>query len=74
MSYVFKFVKTPVGQLKLIASENGLAAILWENDNPRRVRAFDALEDNSDAILLDVERQLNEYFAGKREKFSVPLD
>lgn len=74
MSYVFKFVKTPVGLLKLIASENGLAAILWENDNPRRVRAFDAQEDNDDAILLDVEQQLNEYFAGKREKFSVPLD
>ena len=38
MTYFYKTMKSPVGELKLVASDKGLAAILWENDNPRRVR------------------------------------
>ena len=37
-TYVAKTIRSPVGALRLIASNDGLAAILWENDNPRRVR------------------------------------
>jgi methylated-DNA-[protein]-cysteine S-methyltransferase len=74
MNYVFKFVQTPVGRLKLVASENGLSAILWENDDPRRVRSFNAQENDHDSILCETERQLGEYFEGKRETFSIPLD
>jgi methylated-DNA-[protein]-cysteine S-methyltransferase len=37
MSLSYKFVDSPVGQLKLVASSKGLVAILWEDD-PRRVR------------------------------------
>ena len=29
---------SPIGVLKLVASSSGLAAVLWENDNPKRVR------------------------------------
>ena len=31
-------VDSPVGRLTLVATDDGLAAILWENDRPRRVR------------------------------------
>ena len=31
-------------------------------------------EDTSNPILLETEKQLNEYFAGKRRSFSVTLD
>jgi hypothetical protein len=37
----YKFMNSPVGVLKLVASEKGLVAVLWENDNPRRVRLGD---------------------------------
>jgi methylated-DNA-[protein]-cysteine S-methyltransferase len=74
MSYVHKTVNTPVGNLKLIASENGLAAILWENDKPTRVRLDRGVEDESNPVLLKAEKQLLEYFSGKRQTFSVPLD
>jgi methylated-DNA-[protein]-cysteine S-methyltransferase len=74
MSLAYKYVASPVGKLKLVASETGLIAILWENDNPRRVRLTDLVEDNNQGILVETERQLNEYFAGKRDKFSIPLD
>jgi methylated-DNA-[protein]-cysteine S-methyltransferase len=69
-----KFVNSPVGKLKLVASDNGLAAILWENDDPGRVRLGKSTRDDNQKILLQTERQLNEYFSGKRQSFSLPLD
>ena len=57
-----------------MASDKGLAAILWENDDPRRVRLGPTTEDKTHPILLESEKQLNEYFAGKRKSFSLRLD
>ncbi len=74
MSYVYKSIKTPVGELKLIGSDKGLAAILWENDRPERVKARAIHEDQNHPVLLETERQLKEYFNHKRQKFSLKLD
>ena len=37
MSLAYKMIESPVGKLKLVASDKGLVAILWEKDKPRRV-------------------------------------
>jgi methylated-DNA-[protein]-cysteine S-methyltransferase len=74
MNYVYKKMKSPVGELTLVASEKGVAAILWEKDKPTRVRLHPLVEDPGHPILKDVERQLNDYFAGKRPTFSLTLD
>lgn len=67
-------IPSPVGELKLVASDNGITAILWENDRPGRVK-LDALADATDhPVLVETERQIAEYFAGKRSAFTVPLD
>lgn len=73
MAYHSKTIWSPVGELTLVADEGGLAAILWENDKPDRVR-LDALNEKPDhPVLVETERQLNEYFAGARRSFDVPL-
>jgi methylated-DNA-[protein]-cysteine S-methyltransferase len=74
MNYSYKTMKSPVGVLKLVASDNGLAAILWENDDPKRVRLEPVEEDKKQKVLLETERQLSGYFTGKLEKFSLALD
>jgi len=74
MAYAFTTMATPVGQLKLVASDNGLAAILWENDDPKRVRLGELREDAAHPILLQTTRELTEYFTGTRTVFTVPLD
>lgn len=74
MEYFFKEVDSPVGRLKLIASDKGLAAILWENDNPNRVRVRTYTENNTHPVLMETEHQLKEYFEGKRTSFSLALD
>lgn len=73
-TYVCKTMASPVGQLKLIASDAGLAAILWENDDPKRVRLSVVARDDRHPALLQAEQQLNEYFAGTRTLFDLPLD
>ena len=74
MSLSYKFLDSPVGQLKLVASSLGLVAILWENDDPKRVRLGALQQDTSHPILVLTETQLKEYFAGHRTIFSIPLD
>lgn len=71
---VYKIIDSLVGKLKLVASDKGLVAILWENNNPRRVRLGKLAEDEKHPILLETESQLGEYFRGKRKSFSLPLD
>src|SRR5438477_12369464 len=73
-TYSYKTMKSPVGRLKLVASELGLAAILWENDDPKRVRLAPLVEDKNHPVLRETERQLNDYFAGKLKKFSMKFD
>jgi methylated-DNA-[protein]-cysteine S-methyltransferase len=74
MAYFYKHMKSPVGELKLVASDQGLAAILWENDKPNRVQLGDMAENKTHPVLLETEQQLKDYFAGKRNAFSVKLD
>jgi methylated-DNA-[protein]-cysteine S-methyltransferase len=73
-TYVSKTIPSPVGRLTLVASDAGLAAVLWENDSPRRVPITVAGEDLKHPVLREAERQLKEYFAGKRTSFDLPLD
>ncbi|CAE6762708.1 Methylated-DNA--protein-cysteine methyltransferase [Paraburkholderia nemoris] len=74
MTYAYKLMNSPVGELKLVANGNRLAAILWENDKPNRVRLPEMVEADERPILIETERQLNEYFAGARDRFDLELD
>lgn len=74
MRLAYKMIESPIGKLKLVASDKGLVAILWEKDRPRRIRLGDMVEDAHNPVLVQTERQLGEYFAGKRKIFSVALD
>jgi methylated-DNA-[protein]-cysteine S-methyltransferase len=74
MAHSYKIIDSPVGKLTLVASDTGLAAVLWENDDPNRVR-LGPLTGNADhPVLRETERQLAAYFAGRLNAFTVPLD
>ena len=72
--HVYKTMDSPVGKLTLVASSEGLAAILWENDRPGRVRLTIDAQDDTHPVLLEAERQLGEYFGGRRKTFALKLD
>lgn len=71
---VHKFIVSPVGQLKLVGSDRGLKAVLWEDDDPARVPLDASSESASHALLVQAEVQLGQYFAGERRYFQLPLD
>jgi len=57
-----------------VASAQGLRAILWPNDDPRRVPAVADAKKGSNSVIESTTQQLDEYFAGTRHEFDVPLD
>jgi len=65
---------SPVGELTIVASDRGVVAILWPDDDPRRVPLGPAVPDAAHPILADAVVQLREYFAGSRQAFDLPLD
>lgn len=67
-------VDSPVGALTIVASDDGLRAILWPDDDPSRVRLADAIEDPSHPVIVATADQLVEYFDGERTDFDIPLD
>ena len=64
-------VASPVGKLRLVASEKGLVAIDVRNNTKQVVTTKDA---SAQEILLKTKKQLEQYFAGKRTSFDVALD
>ncbi len=54
----YKYINSPVGQLKLVANENALVAVLWDNENPKRVRLAELVEQAEHPVLLKTEQQL----------------
>ena len=72
--YVYKWVDSPIGRLKLVATDAGLAGILWDTDGSRRVRLNIDAEDAGHSVLVEAERQLEEYFDGRRRVFDLKLD
>lgn len=65
---------SPVGELVLVATDRGLRAILWEDDGDRVKLAGELLDDPTFPVLLAARTQLEEYFAGTRHEFELPLD
>ena len=64
-----------MGKLTLVATDKGLAGDpVGEPDNPRRVPLSPVTENKKHPVLLETEKQLGEYFAGKRNRFSLKLD
>lgn len=74
MQLSFMEMNSPVGKLKLVARDQALVAVLWENENPKRVRLAQLIENKNHPVLLETQQQLNEYFQGHRTQFDLALD
>ena len=71
---VCTFMDSPLGRLTLVATDTGLAAVLWENDRPTRVPVQSPVEQEDHPMLSSVRRQLDEYFSGRRRTFAIAFD
>lgn len=73
MANYFCLLASPVGQLTLIASDKGLMAVLWENEDPKRVGIDQGEQCDDFPLLQQTAQQLDEYFDGTRKIFELPL-
>lgn len=68
-------LSSPVGELQVFASEKGLRGLLWpESDVTRFSVGAEHVDPTDQPIFVDLAKQLNEYFAGMRRDFDLPLD
>ncbi|WP_186062228.1 methylated-DNA--[protein]-cysteine S-methyltransferase [Burkholderia gladioli] len=74
MSQVCKRIPSPVGELTLVARDDKLVAILWENDRPTRVKLGPMRDDDEHPVLVETARQLREYFTGQRTDFALDIE
>lgn len=74
MTHAYKTMKSPLGQLQLVASPHGLAGVLWEHDDSLRKQFGAVSEDPTHPVLLLAQQQLEEYFSGTRRTFAMKLD
>lgn len=70
----YKDILSPVGTLRLVASEKGLVAVLWEAEDYCRTKLPGAVPHEQDPVLVQAAQQLGEYFARTRTEFDLPLD
>ena len=65
----YQFLDTPIGTLRLVSDGEHMTAIEFEG----RHGEADTDHNVEDPVLRACARQLQEYFAGKRTQFDLPL-
>jgi methylated-DNA-[protein]-cysteine S-methyltransferase len=77
----YAVVDTPVGRVVAARTAKGLARLAYEDFNGGLDRVLEQLSDRLSPRILegparldDVRRELDEYFAGARTAFDLPLD
>ena len=77
----YALIDTPVGRLVAARTERGLARLAYEDFNGGLDAVLEALAARISPRILegparldDVRRELDEYFAGRRTSFGVPVD
>ncbi|MCZ6830967.1 MAG: methylated-DNA--[protein]-cysteine S-methyltransferase [Gammaproteobacteria bacterium] len=63
----YKILETPLGQLRLVSNGRALVRIEFPHQHGSDGEA------SNDEVLQQCERQLQEYFAGERQAFQLPL-
>ncbi len=73
---VYTKLESPVGNLWLIASDEGLHALVWDKDikdDKYKSAIKNLAESKSHPVIAKAIKQLTEYFKGQRKDFDLPL-
>ncbi len=79
LDVAYRTIDTPVGTLLLAATEKGLVRVAYEREDHEKVLARLATDISprilrAPARLDGVAKEIDEYFAGLRDAFDLPLD
>lgn len=65
----YKKINSPLGTLTLVEEDEKLSGIFYENEEVNLTN----IKEKDTELLLKTEKELNEYFLGKRKSFDIPL-
>lgn len=74
LTLYYSRIDSPVGPLLLAMSGRGLAILAFGHELPHRLGGEKISWEESDEACAAARQQLEEYFAGRRLEFTVPLD
>jgi methylated-DNA-[protein]-cysteine S-methyltransferase len=57
--YVYRWLDSPVGRLKLIATDQALVGVLWEKEDAHRARLNSETENNTHPLLVEADCQID---------------
>lgn len=67
-------MSSPIGELFLVSTDSSLLAVCFEKNWRQYRQHFSGIELRQNSILKMAEKQLNEYFKGRRTDFDLPLE
>lgn len=78
MQYYRTTMNSPIGELTLLANDDGLVAIDWSDDTGHHTAVpdghdVDDVSANDHSVLRQAADQLDQYFEGERTRFDLPL-
>lgn len=65
----YKKINSPLGTLTLVEEDEKLSGIFYENEEVNLTN----IKEKDTELLLKTEKEINEYFLGKRKSFDIPL-
>ncbi len=74
MSYSKVVYASPIGPLTLVERSGALCGVILKTMWPTFAKRFTPAADRVTPVLKTTTRQLDEYFAGKRRSFDLPLE
>lgn len=66
MKNYIRLIHTPIGKMIATADENAITSLDFTNES-------ELIQNSDTPLLLQLEKELHEYFAGKRKVFTLPL-
>lgn len=72
-NYFMKYYQSPVGPIILVSSEDKLYGVIYPPMWNYFQRKFSGVIEASNPLIEKTENQLNEYFAGTRKIFDLPI-
>lgn len=72
MGAIYQNIKSPIGELYLVADDKNLLAVICKKNWSIYKKSKNEITKKDSPILRQAKKQLTEYFAGTRTKFTVP--
>ena len=74
MSFAFQIYDSAVGPLFLVSKDESLYAVLYKRGWLDFTKKLPNIREEETPVIAEARKQLDEYFAGKRQSFDLPYE